>query len=68
MPKWTKVQFLYSNSLSTLNLGDNPNNNTTFLILPIGFITNYSNQIANLQVLIIKALMEYFLLKCLTQN
>ena len=29
MPKWTKVRFLYSNSLGIPNLGDNPNNNTT---------------------------------------
>ena len=29
MSKWTKVRFLYSNSLGIPNLGDNPNNNTT---------------------------------------
>ena len=29
MPKWTKVQFLYSNSLGIPNFGDNLNNNTT---------------------------------------
>ena len=29
MPKWTKVWFLYFNSLGIPNLGDNPNNNAT---------------------------------------
>ena len=68
MPKWTKVRFLHSNSLGIPNLGDNPNNNTTLFDIHIGFITNSSNQIFNLQVLIITSLIESFLLKCLTQN
>ena len=29
MPKWTKVRFLYYNSLAISNLGNNLNNNTT---------------------------------------
>ena len=29
MPKWTKVRFLYYNSLAISNLGNNPNNNAT---------------------------------------
>ena len=67
MPKWTTVRFLCSNSLGKLNLGDNPNNNTTLFdtshwIYHRLFKSNrQSTGINNYAI-------NFFLLKCLTQN